>query len=94
MILRKLLAKLFAQVGCAYLPPTITAWRYQRGRTLVVDNLCGGGAIVSGATTNDEGPAEADRDNGGIVRATSQKETTSSRSRIRWRTPRSISSGP
>ena len=30
LILRKLLMKLFTRLGCAYLPPRIASWRYQR----------------------------------------------------------------
>jgi len=30
-LLRKLVVKLFARVGCAYLPPRVAPWRYQRG---------------------------------------------------------------
>jgi len=32
MILRKMLIKLFARVGCAYLPPRVASWRYERGK--------------------------------------------------------------
>ena len=32
MILRKMLIKLFARVICAYLPPRIASWRYERGK--------------------------------------------------------------
>jgi len=38
-ILRKLLVKLFARVGCSYLPPRIAPWRYQRGRRSLLENL-------------------------------------------------------
>lgn len=37
--LRKLVVKLFARVGCAYLPPKVAPWRYQRGRRNIIDNL-------------------------------------------------------
>jgi hypothetical protein len=37
--LRKLVVKLFARVGCAYLPPKVAPWRYQRGRRNLLDNL-------------------------------------------------------
>ena len=39
IMLRKLLVKLFARVGCAHLPPRIATWRYQRGKRSLVDNL-------------------------------------------------------
>lgn len=39
MLLRKLLVKLFARIGCAYLPPRVAAWRYQRGRRSLLENL-------------------------------------------------------
>ena len=39
MMLRKLLVKLFARVGCAYLPPRVATWRYQRGRRSLLDNI-------------------------------------------------------
>ena len=32
LVLRKLLIKLFSRIGCAYLPPKIANWRYQRGQ--------------------------------------------------------------
>ena len=38
-LLRKMLAKLFARVGCSYLPPKIAEWRYQRGRRSLLENL-------------------------------------------------------
>jgi hypothetical protein len=39
-VIRKLVVKLFARVGCANLPPQIAAWRYQRGgRRNLMDNL-------------------------------------------------------
>ena len=39
LVLRKLLIKLFARVGCAYLPPKVAEWRYQRGqRSLFAEN--------------------------------------------------------
>ena len=38
-LLRKLLAKLFARVGCSYLPPKVAEWRYQRGRRSLLENL-------------------------------------------------------
>lgn len=42
-LLRKLLAKLFARVGCSYLPPKVAEWRYQRGRRSLLENLGSGG---------------------------------------------------
>jgi len=39
LLLRKLLVKLFARVGCAYLPPRVAQWRYQRGRRSLLENL-------------------------------------------------------
>jgi len=39
LVLRKLLVKLFARVGCSYLPPKIASWRYQRGRRSLLENL-------------------------------------------------------
>ena len=39
LLLRKLLAKLFARVGCSYLPPRVASWRYQRGRRSLLENL-------------------------------------------------------
>ena len=43
IIVRKLLVKLFARIGCAHLPPRIATWRYQRGKRSLVENLRGGG---------------------------------------------------
>lgn len=42
IIVRKLLVKLFARIGCAHLPPRIAPWRYQRGKRSLVENLRGG----------------------------------------------------
>ncbi len=39
LLLRKFLVKLFARVGCSYLPPRVAAWRYQRGRRSLLENL-------------------------------------------------------
>jgi hypothetical protein len=39
LLLRKLLVKLFARVGCAHLPPKVATWRYQRGRRSLLENL-------------------------------------------------------
>ena len=41
MLLRKFLAKLFARIGCSYLPPRVATWRYERGRRSLLDNLVG-----------------------------------------------------
>lgn len=42
MVLRKLLVKLFARVGCAHLKPRIAEWRYQRGSRSLLENLTNG----------------------------------------------------
>lgn len=39
LLLRKLLVKFFARVGCCYLPPKVAEWRYQRGRRSLLANL-------------------------------------------------------
>ena len=39
VVLRKLFVKLFARIGCAYLPPKVATWRYQRGKRSLVENL-------------------------------------------------------
>ena len=39
LLLRKFLVKLFARVGCSYLPPRVASWRYQRGRRSLLENL-------------------------------------------------------
>ena len=39
--LRKLLVKLFARIGCSYLPPKVAKWRYQRGKRSLIENLRG-----------------------------------------------------
>ena len=39
LVLRKFLVKLFARVGCSYLPPRIAKWRYQRGKRSLLENL-------------------------------------------------------
>jgi len=39
VVLRKLFVKLFARIGCAYLPPRVATWRYQRGKRSLVENL-------------------------------------------------------
>ena len=38
-VLRKLLVKLFARVGCAHLKPRLAEWRYERGRRSLLENL-------------------------------------------------------
>lgn len=38
---RKLLVKLFARVGCSYLPPRVAEWRYQRGKRVLMGDLIG-----------------------------------------------------
>ena len=43
IILRKLLVKLFARIGCAYLPPRVAAWRYSRGKRSLLENLTNSG---------------------------------------------------
>lgn len=42
IVVRKLLVKLFARFGCAYLPSRVATWRYQRGKRSLVDNLMRG----------------------------------------------------
>ncbi|CAB9529076.1 Tubulin-specific chaperone D [Seminavis robusta] len=39
LLLRKFMVKWWARMGCIYLPPNITQWRYQRGRRSLADNL-------------------------------------------------------
>ncbi len=39
LVLRKFLVKLFARVGCSYLPPRIAKWRYRRGKRSLLENL-------------------------------------------------------
>ena len=39
MLLRKLFVKWFSRMGCAYLPPRVASWRYQRGRRSLLENL-------------------------------------------------------
>jgi len=39
ILLRKLLIKFFGRIGCAYLPPVIAKWRYQRGKRSLLANL-------------------------------------------------------
>jgi len=60
MVLRKLLVKLFARVGCAHLKPRIAEWRYQRGSRSLLENLSNGYAkdkssngLMKDATTID-----------------------------------------
>ena len=42
ILIRKLMTKWLARMGCAYLPPRIAGWRYQRGRRSLLENLKGG----------------------------------------------------
>ena len=42
VVLRKLFVKLFARIGCSYLPPRVATWRYQRGKRSLVENLMKG----------------------------------------------------
>ena len=42
VVLRKLFVKLFARIGCSYLPPRVATWRYQRGKRSLVENLMNG----------------------------------------------------
>ena len=51
LILRKLLVKLFARIGCAYLPPRVASWRYQRGKRSLVENLFKGNDGSESSTT-------------------------------------------
>jgi hypothetical protein len=39
LILRKNLVKWWTRLGCAYLPPRVASWRYQRGRRSLKENL-------------------------------------------------------
>jgi hypothetical protein len=45
MLLRKNLVKWWTRLGCAYLPPRVASWRYQRGRRSLKENL-----LLSSAT--------------------------------------------
>ena len=56
VLLRKLLAKLFARMGCARLPPRVAAWRYRRGKRSLVENLRRG----SGGETKEAEPKDDD----------------------------------
>ena len=47
LLLRKLLVKLFARIGCAHLPPRVATWRYQRGKRSLVENLMNGDGSLS-----------------------------------------------
>ncbi len=42
VVLRKLFVKLFARIGCSYLPPRVANWRYKRGKRSLVENLMEG----------------------------------------------------
>ncbi|KAL3823354.1 hypothetical protein ACHAXA_008849 [Cyclostephanos tholiformis] len=61
IMLRKLLVKLFARVGCAHLPPRIATWRYQRGRRSLVDNLRGAVSSSSSSSSSKEDDPDAIR---------------------------------
>lgn len=39
LLLRKNLIKWWTRLGCAYLPPRVASWRYQRGRRSLMGNL-------------------------------------------------------
>ena len=52
LLLRKLLVKLFARVGCSYLPPRVAEWRYQRGRRSLLENLSSAGVDTCVDTSN------------------------------------------
>lgn len=39
ILIRKLMTKWLARMGCAYLPPRLARWRYQRGRRTLMENL-------------------------------------------------------
>jgi tubulin-specific chaperone D len=42
LLLRKFMVKWWSRMGCIYLPPCVTSWRYQRGRRSLADNLTRG----------------------------------------------------
>lgn len=63
IIVRKLLVKLFARIGCAHLPPRIATWRYQRGKRSLVENLRGGeggSSSLEDVSNTNAGLAECD----------------------------------
>lgn len=51
MILRKLLVKWLARMACAYLPPQVASWRYQRGRRSLLDNVSQSKEIIDEKAT-------------------------------------------
>jgi hypothetical protein len=53
MLLLKLLTKWLARMGCAYLPPQVAPWRYQRGRRSLLENLQNDKDASGTATIND-----------------------------------------
>jgi hypothetical protein len=54
MLLRKLLVKWFSRMGCSYLPPKVAAWRYQRGRRSLLENLNASNRSQSFPSSEDE----------------------------------------
>ncbi|KAL3803856.1 hypothetical protein HJC23_004018 [Cyclotella cryptica] len=63
MLLRKLLVKLFARIGCAYLPPRVAAWRYHRGRRSLLENLMNSGVpVATGQSENVASDKETSQD--------------------------------
>eukprot|EP00985_Skeletonema_marinoi_P023587 scaffold15795_cov139-Skeletonema_marinoi.AAC.3 len=54
VVLRKLFVKLFARIGCSYLPPKVATWRYQRGKRSLVENLMKG----TESTRRDDGSSD------------------------------------
>jgi len=67
VLVRKLVVRVAARVGLAYLPPRVAAWRYQRGSRSLLQNLqapSGAAAVTSagggvGDNANDAGVAAA-----------------------------------
>ncbi|EED95613.1 tubulin-specific chaperone d, partial [Thalassiosira pseudonana CCMP1335] len=75
MLLRKLLVKLFARIGCAYLPPRVAAWRYQRGKRSLVENLMRGDASTAVVTESVKSvEVEEGRDDGVLFQIPDQVE--------------------
>jgi hypothetical protein len=66
MLLRKLLVKLFGRIGCAYLPPRVAAWRYQRGRRSLLENLMSSGVPVSNKESLNNGSFHAVNDGAAV----------------------------
>jgi hypothetical protein len=52
--LQKLLVKWWTRMTCAYLPPRIAPWRYQRGKRSLVDNLTSRSAQDAKLTSTDK----------------------------------------